>query len=104
MGSYRAVAAVVACSLVTTPAIPVVAQPSAGEAQARELVGKASDRSKAGDHKGAIDLYLQAYNIAPNAILLSNVASEYEKLNDPNDALKYFCKYLEADPEGPMAS
>nr|HEX4312733.1 tetratricopeptide repeat protein [Kofleriaceae bacterium] len=106
MGSFRAVAALVACSLVTTPAISVVAQPGPKDAQtqARDLVNQATDKSKAGDHKAAIELYLQAYNIAPLAILLSNVGSEYEKLDDAVDALKYFCKYLEKEPDGPMAS
>jgi len=105
MGSFRAVAAtVLACSLVTgMTSAPVFAQPTAGEVQARELVNKAKERSNANDHHAAIDLYLQAYNIAPLPLLLSNVASEYEKLSDSVQALKYFCKYLDAEPDGPMA-
>src|SRR5580692_4831675 len=104
MGSFRAVAALVACSLVTTPAMPVIAQPKDAQTQARDLVNQATDKAKINDHKGAIELYLQAYNIAPLAILLANVGSEYEKLDDAVDALKYFCKYLEKEPDGPMAS
>jgi hypothetical protein len=102
MGSFRAaLAATVACSLLTAPAVG--ADPTAGEQKARELVNHATEKSKAGDHKGAIELYLQAYQIAPLPILLSNVGSEYEKVNDAVGALKYFCKYLEAEPDGPMA-
>jgi serine/threonine-protein kinase len=105
MGSLRPVlAAVLACSL-GLPVVPVAADPpTESEKQARDLVNKATERSKAGDHKGAIDLYLQAFNIVGLPILLSNVGSEYEKLDDAVMSLKYFCKYLEAEPEGPMAS
>jgi tetratricopeptide (TPR) repeat protein len=104
MGSFRAVAATVLAVLFAPELVsPALAQPTAGEVQARELVNKAKERSTAGDHHAAIDLYLQAYNIAPLPLLLSNVAAEYEKLNDSVQALKYFCKYLDAEPDGPMA-
>jgi tetratricopeptide (TPR) repeat protein len=68
--------------------------------QAGELVKKAIANSQAGDHDSAIDLYLQAYAMIPTPILLSNIGSEYQSENKPTDALKYFCRYLEADPEG----
>src|SRR5262249_62405503 len=38
------------------------------------------------------------------ALLYSNIGSEYQQLNQPVDALRYFCKYLEADPGGANAS
>ncbi len=102
MGRLRAV--LLACVLVS----PAAAQPTkpteAQMTQAKDLVNKAKDKSNAGDHQAAIDFYLAAYNIAPLPLLLSNVATEYEQLKKPVEALKYYCKYLEAEPDGPMAS
>jgi hypothetical protein len=80
-----------------------LAQPGPNEkqrVQAGELVKKAIARSQAGDHATAIDLYLQAYQIAPMAILLSNIATEFQQEGKPVDALKYFCWYLRDDPTG----
>ncbi len=73
--------------------------------QAGDLVKKAIAKSQAGDHVLAIELYQQAYNIIPTALLLSNIGSEYQAMgNKPVEALKYFCKYLEADPTGSNSS
>ena len=54
-------------------------------------------KSQANEHQGAIDLYLQAYAIVPLPVLLSNIGAEYQLITKPVEALKYFCKYLEAD-------
>jgi serine/threonine-protein kinase len=72
--------------------------------QAGDLTKRAIAKSQAGDHQAAIELYLQAYDIVPLAMLLSNVGAEYQKLKKPADALKYFCMYLEKDPKGGTAS
>jgi tetratricopeptide (TPR) repeat protein len=67
---------------------------------ASDLVKKAIARSQAGDHSAAIDIYLQAYTIVPNSILLSNIGSEFQQQGKKKEALRYFCMYLEKDPEG----
>jgi len=98
MGSIRAIALV----LVLVPAL-AAAQPPPTPAQkqaASERVKKAIAKSQAGDHETAVDLYLEAYTIIPQPLLLSNVGSEYQQMKKPVEALKYFCKYLEADPTG----
>src|SRR5580704_1959596 len=59
---------------------------------------------QAGDLELAIELYKQAYDVVPTPILLSNIGSEYEQAKKPVLALKYFCKYLDADPTGSNAS
>ncbi|MFT3700212.1 MAG: tetratricopeptide repeat protein [Kofleriaceae bacterium] len=69
-------------------------------AQAGDLVKKAIAKSQAGDHALAIELYQQAYNIIPTAILLSNIGSEYQQSQKPADAVKYFCMYLGQEPAG----
>jgi len=96
MGSVRTFALV----LLLAPAV-ALAQPSAKDKQqASDLVKKAIAKSQAGDHQSAIDLYLEAYKLIPQPLLLSNVGSEYQALRKPVEALKYFCKYIEADPMG----
>jgi len=81
------------------------AQPTASQLQqASDLVKKAIAKSQAGDHALAIDLYKQAYQIIPTPILLSNIGSEYDQTGRSVEALKYFCKYLDADPTGSNAS
>jgi len=98
MGSFRALA----CMLVLVPAIAAAQpQPTAKQKQeASEKVKKAIAKSQAGDHESAVGLYLDAYAIIPQPLLLSNVGSEYQQMKKPYEALKYFCKYIEADPTG----
>jgi tetratricopeptide (TPR) repeat protein len=98
MGSHRAIGLL----LLLAPAL-AAAQPQptpAAKQAASERVKKAIAKSQAGEHETAIDLYLEAYAIIPQPLLLSNVGSEYQQLKKPVEALKYFCKYLEADPTG----
>jgi hypothetical protein len=80
------------------PAIAAAQQPTAQQKQqASDLVKKAIAKSQAGDHESAVDLYLNAYEIIPQPLLLSNIGSEYQQMKKPVEALKYFCKYLDAD-------
>jgi hypothetical protein len=102
MGKLHALALVVAVAGTAT-AQP---QPSpATKQQASALVKQAIAKSQAGDHATAIELYLQAYALIPQPLLLSNIGSEYQQESGKQvEALKYFCKYLEADPTGSNVS
>ena len=71
---------------------------------AGDLVKQAITKSQAGDHLGAIDLYLSAYSLIPQHTLLSNVGNEYLEAGKPVEALKYFCMYLDKDPTGTNAT
>jgi hypothetical protein len=95
MGRLRACACVVALA----PAI-ALAQPKGDVQKAGELVKQAITKSQAGDHDGAIALYQKAYAVVPQPMLLSNIGSEYQHANKPDDAVKFFCRYLAADPTG----
>ncbi len=103
MGSLRAFAVgVTLCSSALA-----IAQPKPTDAQkqqAGDLVKKAIAKSQALDHLAAIELYLQAYAIIPQPLLLSNVGAEYQQAQKPVEALKYFCMYLDKDPTGTNAS
>ncbi len=102
MGSLRGIG----LALLLAPAL-AAAQPQPTQQQkqaASERVKKAIAKSQAGDHEAAVDLYLEAYTIIPQPLLLSNIGSEYQQMKKPVEALKYFCKYLEADPAGANVS
>jgi hypothetical protein len=100
MGSCRAAATIVLVALVA----PAVAQPpkptDAQRQQAGDLVKQAITKSQAGDHQSAIELYQNAYDLVPIPILLSNIGTEYQQLHKLYDARKYFCRYLEREPNG----
>jgi hypothetical protein len=99
MGRFRALALVAVAG--TAAAQP---QPSQKQ-QAGALVKQAIAKSQSGDHATAIELYLQAYALIPQPLLLSNIGSEYQSVPGKQvEALKYFCKYLEADPTGSNVS
>src|SRR5690606_15493055 len=95
MGSLRTIALVA----MLAPGL-ALAQSNKDREKASELVKKAIAKSQSGDHATAVELYLEAYRIIPQPLLLSNIGSEYQQLNKPVEALKYFCKYIEADPTG----
>jgi len=83
------------------------AQPPATAKQRRaanELTVKGIAKSDAGDYTAAITLYLQAYSIAPDSVLLSNIGAAFQKSGNPPEALRYFCMYLQKEPTGENAS
>ena len=102
MGRFRVLALlVVAGTAAAQPSTPSPAQ----KQQASSLVKQAITKSQQGDHETAIELYLQAYALIPTPLLLSNIGSEYQAVPGKQvEALKYFCKYLEAEPTGSNAS
>jgi tetratricopeptide (TPR) repeat protein len=101
----RIIAAVCVTALVASP---VYAQPPTPTPQQKQAAGdltkQAIAKSQAGEYEKAIELTLQAYAIVPLPLLLTNVASDYQKLKKPVEALKYFCMYLKEDPTGQSAS
>ncbi len=103
LGTSRVTAMVMASLLVAAPALAQT--PSEKDKQfAGDLVKQAIAKSQAKQHAEAIDLYLKAYTVVPLPTLLSNVGTEYQQINKPVEALKYFCLYLEKDPTGPLAT
>jgi tetratricopeptide (TPR) repeat protein len=104
IGGSQKATALLASFLLASPALAEPKGPSDKDKQlAGEYVKKAIAKSDAGDHDAAIDLYIKAYTLIPNALLLSNIGAEYEQNDKPSEALRYFCMYLEKDPAGPSA-
>src|SRR5215813_5616945 len=87
LGPSRVLASLLASVMIISP---VLAQPK--DKGAQELVKKAITASNRGDHLAAIDLYLEAYKMAPVPVLLSNIGREYQQADKQVEALKYFCK------------
>lgn len=83
---------------------PVLAQSPAKKREAQELTKLAIGKAQAGDHSGAVALYLEAYAVVPAPALLSNIGTEFRLAGKLNEALKYFCEYLDKDPAGNLAS
>jgi len=103
-GSRKATA-LLASFLAASPALAEPKGPSEKDKQfASELVKKAIARSQAGDHAAAIEIYLQAFALVPNPLLLPNIGAEFQQSGKPQEALHYFCMYLERDPEGTNAT
>ncbi len=97
----------IACAVVLALAATAGAQPKPTDKQkqeAGELVKSAIAKSQAGDHQAAIELYMNAYDIVPQPVLLSNIATEYQRMKKPVEALKHFCMYLDKEPAGDGAS
>jgi tetratricopeptide (TPR) repeat protein len=103
IGAWRRSVALLT-TLVVASASPVLAQPRTATPKqkqaAKVLVNKALEKSAAGDHNAAIDLYRQAFDIFPDSFLLTNIGFELLQSGNPQDALRYFCTYLEKEPEG----
>jgi tetratricopeptide (TPR) repeat protein len=104
LSSSRRIAVLVAAALLGGPARATLADPKPISAKdqklASELVKKAIAMSQAGDHDAAIKLYKDAYLVAPNSLLLSNIGAQYQELGQWGEALGYFCRYLKEDPGG----
>jgi tetratricopeptide (TPR) repeat protein len=105
--SSRCIAVLLAAALFAGSARPALADPKPVSAKdqrlASELVKKAIAMSEAGDHDAAIKLYNDAYLLAPNSLLLSNIGAQYQELGQWEDALEYHCRYLKEHPSGTNA-
>lgn len=104
-------AALAVASLVAPVAapLPALAQPKSAPNPtardvARDIVNEAIKKDGEGDFDGAIELYMKAYTLVPQHVLLSNVAASHRKAGRPKEAWKFFCKYLEEDPSGENAA
>jgi len=106
LSGSRRIAVLLACALLAGHIRPALAQPASPKNQkaASELVKRAIAKSEAGDHNAAIKLYNEAYDLAPNSLLLSNIGAQYQELGEWEDALDYFCRYLKEDPGGVNAA
>ena len=68
-----------------------------------DLLNEAQERSVAGDHEGAIDIYEHVYANESDLDLLVRIGSEYRAIGRPLEAVRYHCTYLTLAPVGTNA-
>lgn len=102
-GALVGAAAMLAFGLAARPALADAKGSAKDRQQANKLVNDAIAKSQAGDHRGAIDTYLKAFGIIPDPLLLSNIGAEFQQIGKIDEALRYFCLYLEKDAGGTNA-
>lgn len=61
---------------------------------------RAAAKSAARDHKGAIELYRQAYEVQSDSHILTLIADEWRALGNKREALNYYCSYIYIDAAG----
>jgi hypothetical protein len=65
-----------------------------------DLEVRAAAKSAARDHKGAIELYRQAYEVESNPRILTLIGDEWRALGNKREALNYYCSYMYIDAAG----
>lgn len=74
-------------------------------ARIEELAQQASARYTAGAYVDAVELYLEAYRLGNAAALLYNIAVIYDrKIKDPELAISYYRRYVQAPDADPSAA
>ncbi len=72
---------------------------TAAEQRATQLFELSAEAYRGGRFKEAIDLLKEAYRLAPDAILVYNLARAYEGLGDRPNAVESYTAYLRAAPD-----
>jgi len=78
--------------------VPAAAFAQEDEARAHYLLGK--QHHDAGEYAAAIAEFQEAYRLAPAPQLWFNIAQAYRLQGDKANAVDYYRKYLDAEPEG----
>ncbi len=81
---------------------PALAQSKLTKARKRFEQGEAY--FKAGTYDKAIEEYRAAYDLVPRPGLLFNIGLCYENLDDPENAIAFYDRYVGADPDGGKVS
>lgn len=66
--------------------------------RAEELFAKSETLYQAGDFRGAIALLEEANRLSPHPVLVYNLARAHESLGENDQAVTYYRRYLELDP------
>jgi hypothetical protein len=65
-----------------------------------DLIARGAAASAHRDHKGAIELYRQAYELESSPHILTLIADEWRALGNKREALSYYCSYMYVDAAG----
>ena len=79
------------------PPAAVGTAPASNDDEAQRLADQAVAAYEKGDYPNAATLFKQAHALRADPTLLYNLAKIYEKMNDPQQAVEYYRRYLVAD-------
>lgn len=90
-----------ACVLLTQPvfAQDPDAPPTGGDAEARGLFMAAQVAFDEGRFESAVQYFLQAFRLSGRPELLYNIGNTYDRLQQPEEALRHFEQYLRERPD-----
>jgi tetratricopeptide (TPR) repeat protein len=71
---------------------------------AKQYVDAALAAQDAKDYDTAIELYQKAYALVPHPVLLFDIAQAHRLAGRVDNAITFYKRYLDADPNGPQAS
>jgi len=95
--------AIAAIAVWVAVALPASAAAQSAKKQAREHFEQGEAFRKAGAYDKAIDEYEQAYALVPKAGFLFNIGLVHEEAGHKREAVDYYGRYLDADPNGAAA-
>lgn len=89
-----------ACVLLTQPVLAQEADapPTGGDAEARGLFMAAQVAFDEGRFESAVQYFLQAFRLSGRPELLYNIGNTYDRLQQPEEALRHFEQYLQQRP------
>src|ERR1043165_6786751 len=71
---------------------------------AKEFINAGLAAQNAKDFETAISLYQKAYDLIPHPVLLFNIAQAHRLAGHDADALTFYERYLQAEPNGSQAA
>jgi hypothetical protein len=98
VGKAKLFALITALSCVAAPEVAMAQEEPTDVSRAESFASKAFDAYQKKDYQEAVVLYLKAFEVAPSADVLFNLARIYDtKLNDRELAMSFYRRYI-ADP------
>jgi tetratricopeptide (TPR) repeat protein len=81
------------------PATPAEPPSSDVEVQAKDLYERGETAYNLGDYAKAIEAFKAGYEVWPRPPFLFNIAQSYRQQGDAQNAIFFFKRFLEADPD-----
>ena len=91
------------CALLVATATVAIAQPKLNPKQAAIHAKQGKAYFDTNQYDEAIVEFKKAFDLDPKPVTLFKIASAYYAKGDYQGAIDYYAKYLQADPDGPLA-
>jgi tetratricopeptide (TPR) repeat protein len=101
MRTFLIIVSIVSAQVVGAGAVRAAgAPPSHAASEAKGQYDQGLAAYERGEYQQAVDCFTRAYDLDPAPILLFNIAQSHWKQGDGAAALRFYRRYLEADPGG----